>query len=141
MKSNILEVLKENRVKITLERREIINILQQTRLPLSPTDLFFRVKPALPKANLTTVYRNLEMLEGLGLVKRLGFNKNYFSYELVDDRDHHHHVVCRNCGRVEDLENISERFVSDVSRQTKFKIEDHNLEFFGLCEECKQNER
>ena len=137
MHKNLLTLLKEHKIKITSERRVIVSVLEQTKFPLSPTDLFLAIRPKMPKANLTTVYRNLEMLEGLGLVKRLGFNKNYFSYELVDDRAHHHHIVCRNCGRVEDLENISEKFVSDVSKQTKFKIEDHNLEFFGLFEECK----
>jgi Fe2+ or Zn2+ uptake regulation protein len=78
------------------------------------------------------------MLEGLGLVRRLGFNKSSFFYELVRSNDHHHHVVCRRCGRVEELENISEKFVNEVVAQTKFKIEDHNLEFFGLCKECNK---
>lgn len=137
MEKDLLELLKENNIKITEERRAIISVLQETKLPLAPADLFLRIKPSLPKANLTTVYRNLEMLEGLGLVKRLGFNKNYFSYELTDNREHHHHIVCQSCGKVDDLENISEKFVSEIARQTNFKIKDHNLEFFGQCKECQ----
>jgi len=138
MNKDLLTILKNNKIKITTERRAIIDVLRGTKLPLSPADLFLRIKPSLPRANLTTVYRNLEMLEGLGLVKRLGFNKNYFSYELIDNREHHHHVICRSCGKVEDLENISERFVNDVAKQTNFIIKDHNLEFFGLCPECQK---
>ena len=139
MGKDILALLKENRIKLTNERRGIIAVLQKTKAPLSPADLFLRIKPELPKANLTTVYRNLEMLEGLKLVKRLTFNKDSFYYELVSDRDHHHHVICKKCGRVEELENVSEKFVNEVSAQTRFKIEDHNLEFFGLCEECQKD--
>ncbi len=136
MNTDTLSLLKESNVKITSERREIIAVLQDSKLPLSPADIFFRIKPVLPKANLTTVYRNLEMLEGLGLVKRQAFNKTNFSYELINDRSHHHHIICRNCGKVENLENISEKFINEISKNTNFKIEDHNLEFFGLCEKC-----
>ncbi|MEX0622245.1 MAG: Fur family transcriptional regulator [Candidatus Woykebacteria bacterium] len=138
MKREVLELLKENKVKITNEREVIIEILQQTTKPLSPADIFLRVRPQLPKVNLTTIYRNLEMLEGLGLIKRVGFNKEYFSYELLANRPHHHHAICKNCGKIEDLENISEKFVDQVSRQTSFKIEDHNLEFFGYCKNCRR---
>lgn len=139
MNKDIFSLLKENKVKITNERGEIIGVLQHSSLPLSPADIFLRVKPDLPKANLTTVYRNLELLEGLGIVKRLAFNKTNFSYELITDRPHHHHIICKRCGKVEDLENISEKFVSEITQKTKFTIEDHSLEFFGLCKEC-QNE-
>ncbi len=135
---DVLVLLKENNIKITDERRAILRVLQEAKLPLAPADLFLRLKPSMPKANLTTVYRNLEMLEDLGLVKRLGFNKNYFSYELIDGREHHHHIVCQSCGKVEDLENISEKFVSEIAKQTNFTIEDHNLEFFGLCVICQK---
>ncbi len=138
MNKAILDLLKEHQVKLTNERRVIISVLEKAEFPLSPADLFLEIKPSLPKANLTTVYRNLEMLEGLGLVKRLAFNKNNFSYELVTNRAHHHHVICKNCGKVEDLENISEKFVGEVAKTTKFKIEDHNLEFFGICQECSK---
>jgi Fur family ferric uptake transcriptional regulator len=137
MDKDIVYLLKENKIKLTGERRAIISVLEQTKIPLSPANLFLRIKTSLPKANLTTVYRNLEMLEGLGLVKRLGFNKSYFSYELVGEREHHHHIICQRCGKVEELEGISENFVREVSKQTKFIVEDHNLEFFGLCKECQ----
>lgn len=138
MNTNVLGLLKERKVKITNERKEIISILEKTEFPLSPAELFLRIKPVLPRANLTTVYRNLEMLEDLKIVKRLAFNKNNFSYEFVTNRLHHHHAICKNCGKVEELENISERFVNEVSKTTRFSIEDHNLEFFGICQDCKK---
>lgn len=138
MSQNILDLLKENRVKITNERKEIISVLERTKLPLSPADIFLKLKSIFPKANLTTVYRNLEMLEDLNLVKKLGLNKASFAYELISNRPHHHHVICNKCGKVEDLENISEKFVNEISDETKFQIHDHNLEFFGLCVSCQK---
>ena len=139
MNDKIVEFLKENRIKVTNERTSIIGILRKTNLPLTPAEIYLQVKTQLPKANLTTVYRNLEMLEDLRLLKRLAFNQTGFSYELLTNRPHHHHAVCKKCGRVEDLENISEKFVDKISQQTNFKIEDHNLEFFGLCENCQKD--
>ncbi len=140
LKNNVLEHLKENKIKITNERVEIISVLEKTTFPLTPADLLIRIQAKLPKANLTTVYRNLEMLEDFGLVKRLTFNKTSFSYEIVSNRAHHHHVICKSCGKVEDLENISEKFVSGVSEHTNFEIQDHNLEFFGLCPDCREKQ-
>lgn len=138
MSDKIIELLKDNRIKVTNERTSIIGVLRKTNLPLTPAEIYLRVKTQLPKTNLTTVYRNLEMLEDLGLLKRLAFNQTGFSYELLTNRPHHHHAVCKKCGRFEDLENISEKFVDKISQQTNFKIEDHNLEFFGLCENCQR---
>lgn len=139
MENDVINTLKENKVKITSERKAIIDVLFKNKKPLSPADIFLKIKPKLISVNLTTIYRNLEMLEGLNLIKKIGFNKGYFSYELVANRPHHHHVVCRKCKKVEDIENISENFVSQVSEQTQFKLEDHNLEFFGLCQNCQNN--
>ena len=134
---NTLDLLKDNKIKITAERKEIVSILQEAQLPLSPAMIYQRVSAILPKTNLTTVYRNLEMLESLGLAKRLIVSRSSFSYELTSDRGHHHHLVCKNCGKVQDLENISEEFVDEISRHIEFKIEDHNLEFFGFCSSCQ----
>lgn len=133
-----LEVLKDNKIKLTNERREIISILEKAKLPLSSYGIFLRLTLILPKANLTTVYRNLEMLEDLTLVKKLGLNKASFFYELVTNRPHHHHAICRNCGKVEDFESISEKFVNEISKFSRFKVEDHNLEFFGVCRSCQK---
>ena len=47
-------------------------------------------------------------------------------------------LVCNKCGKVEELENISEKFVNEISDKTKFQIHDHNLEFFGLCVGCQK---
>lgn len=137
-RDQILEILRQSKVKITNERKEIIAILQESKFPLSPAEIFLRIKPELPKANLTTVYRNLELLEGMGLVNRLAFNKTNSSYELLTNVPHHHHIVCKNCGKVENLENVSEKFIGEIAKKTKFKVEDHNLEFFGLCENCQK---
>lgn len=137
--TNLLNLLKENNIKITDERRGILSILEKAKLPLSPQEIYVHLKRSYPKANLTTVYRNLEMLENLKLIHRLSHDKSFFTYELLFDRPHHHHVVCQNCGKVEDLEDFSEKFVDETQKRTFFQIQSHNLEFFGLCPNCQKN--
>jgi Fur family ferric uptake transcriptional regulator len=136
MKKGILDLLKDRKVKITNERREIISVLEKAKYPVSPANVYRRIDTKLPKVHLTTIYRSLEMFERLGLVKRTIFNTTNFSYEIVVGRPHHHHVICKQCEKIEDLENISEKFIEEVSKKTKFRIENHTLEFFGLCESC-----
>ncbi len=137
MKTDLLDLLKENNIKITDERRGILAILEKAEFPLSPAEIYTSLQKDYPKANLTTVYRNLEMLENLNLIRRLSHDKSFFTYELLVDRPHHHHVVCQNCGKVEDLQDFSEKFVEETGKRTSFKIESHNLEFFGLCPTCQ----
>lgn len=137
MKTGLLNLLKENKIKITDERRGILAILEKATLPLSPSEIYQLLITTYPKANLTTVYRNLEMLENLNLIKRLSHDKSFFTYELVFDRPHHHHLICQKCGKVEDLDDFSEKFVDEVSLQTAFQVEGHNIEFYGLCPNCQ----
>lgn len=135
---NTLELLKLNKIKITTERAAITAVLEKASLPLSPAAIFRQIKPALPKANLSTVYRNLEMLEKLNLIHRVSVDPTTFSYELIHNRPHHHHIICRKCAQVEELESMSEKFISEVANKTDFIIEDHNLEFIGLCKNCQK---
>ena len=134
---NATILLKENKIKLTKKRKGIMNVLETAKTPLSPAEIFLQIKQFLPKANLTTVYRNLELLEQKGLVKQFSFNKSSFYYELVSGRPHHHHLICTRCGRVEDSRILNEEFIDEVVKSSKFKIEDHRFEFFGLCRPCQ----
>jgi len=134
---NITQLLKENNIKLTNGRKKIMTVLEEAKKPLSPSEVFSKIRLSLPKANLTTVYRNLELLRLKGLVKRFSFNKESYYYELVPDRPHHHHIICRRCGKVEDSKILAKEFIERVVRASKFKIEDHNFDFFGLCRPCQ----
>lgn len=137
VKTNTIQILKSNRIKLTNGRKEIMKVLEEARTPLNPSAIFSRTKTTLPKTNLTTVYRNLELLEAKGLIKKYNFNRDCFFYELIPDRPHHHHVICRVCGKIEDSKVLAEEFIEKIAESSKFKIEDHNFEFFGLCRSCQ----
>ncbi|MGC1853441.1 MAG: Fur family transcriptional regulator [Solirubrobacterales bacterium] len=85
-----------------------------------------------------SVYRALELLEELGLVQRFEAARGIASYERVNPNGHHHHhAICRRCGRVEPFEDRDlERAIEQVSGQVPFEVAEHDVVLRGLCESC-----
>ena len=87
--------------------------------------------------DLVTVYRTLASFEKAGIVKRVDLRADAVLYELNDE--HHHHIVCTNCGTVEDFELCDmEALTKKIAQKSKhFKtIQEHTLELFGICTQC-----
>jgi len=85
-----------------------------------------------------SVYRALEQLEELGLVQRLEVSRGVAGYERVNPGgDHHHHAVCRRCGRLNAFENADlERAIAQVSDEMDFEVSEHDVVLRGLCDRC-----
>lgn len=92
------------------------------------------------KVGLATVYRNLQQLQERGEVDvvRIG-DENLFR---ACEPHHHHHLVCRECGRTVELHGGTvEKWARDLAQQHGFSDVDHTLELLGLCEKCAGRER
>jgi Fur family ferric uptake transcriptional regulator len=85
-----------------------------------------------------SVYRALERLEELRLVQRLEAARGIASYERVNpDGHHHHHAICRRCGRMEPFEDRNlEQAIERVSGRVRFEIAEHDVVLRGVCERC-----
>jgi Fur family transcriptional regulator, ferric uptake regulator len=85
-----------------------------------------------------SVYRALELLEELHLVQRFEVARGTASYERIDPNGHHHHhAICRRCGRMEPFEDRDlEQAIGQVSEQVPFEIAEHDVVLRGLCERC-----
>ena len=92
--------------------------------------------------NLSSVYRALRLFETLNIVRRVALGKGAPRYELADGyRDHHHHLVCDTCGRIEDVTTCpveAGRLTQQIQRRTGFAVRSHVLELFGLCRSCRR---
>ncbi len=90
------------------------------------------IRARCPKVGLVTVYRTLDLLGELGLVRRLDFG-NGARYELAED--HHHHMVCESCGDISEFEEcpLDPR---RLSFGNGFKARSHSVEVFGRCAAC-----
>ena len=124
--------------RYTPKRRALVDALVRARQPVAVRDL--ARGRGLPQSSL---YRNLAVLEQAGAVHRVMTHEEFGRYELAEDlTQHHHHLVCRNCGTVEDvtvgpsLERQVQRSLVDVEDRTGFSAVSHRLDLIGTCRNC-----
>src|SRR5207253_10274572 len=112
---------------LTKGARKVLELLEQSHELATAQDIYGRLRTEEDKApGLTTVYRSLESLVQLGLVQAVDLGDGERRYEVVAPGEHHHHLVCKNCGTsthldsclVEDIEKI-------ISNKYKFHIDSH----------------
>lgn len=94
---------------------------------------FEEIRERCPGVGVVTVYRTLDLLSELGLLRRLEFGEGP-RYELAGD--HHHHLICESCGEVSEFEECP--LVSHLlpPQYSDFKVRSHSLEVYGLCPSC-----
>ncbi|QCX32732.1 transcriptional repressor [Caloramator sp. E03] len=133
--------LKTGGYKLTPQRRAVLNvIIDNEGKHLSTEEIYDIVKKECPEIGLATVYRTLQLLEKMGLVCRMNFDDGCNRYELIhEEEDHqHHHLVCINCGNVEEVEgDLLETLEEKIEQKYDFKITNHSVKFFGYCSKCK----
>jgi Fur family transcriptional regulator, ferric uptake regulator len=125
--------------RYTANRRALIQALSVARRPLAIGDLLGG-RGALPQSS---AYRNLTVLEQAGVIRRVITEGDFAHFELDEGlTEHHHHLVCSNCGRVEDValpvtvERSIGRTLDRVGRDAGFATVDHRLDLIGLCRSC-----
>ncbi len=133
-----LRQLGEQGSRLTAPRRAIVRVLARSQRALEPLELFDAVRGQAPGVGLVTVYRTLEALEALGLVQRIHEPGGCRRY-LRKPQQHQHVLLCRRCGRAElfdgdDLEPLFDR----VAARWGYTVEDHWLQLFGLCPDCRE---
>lgn len=136
--------LKDTGFKITPQRRAIIEILiENNNSHLSSEEIYDKVRNNCPEIGLATVYRTMQLLDEIGAISKLNLDDGCIRYELnlTDENEHnHHHLICKNCGKIIEVrEDLLENIEKIVENTYEFKIYDHDLKFYGLCKECKNN--
>ncbi len=139
MKTGIKDVIRAAGKRMTRTRQAVLSVLESTQDPLSPVEVYSRLKQQKIQIDPVTVYRNLETLKALGLVTQLKLHQEeQFRYEMREGRQHHHHIRCKGCGRVVDLLLCPlKKFTAMIEQQTRFVVGDHSLEFSGWCPKCQ----
>jgi Fur family ferric uptake transcriptional regulator len=131
--------LNQQGLRLTRPRRVVMNILQSTPMPLSPQTIFKTAVDSQEEISLVSVYRTLDLLEELSLVRKVHGHDGCHGYVLASP-GHHHHIICQQCGRaveftgIGDLADVFERIVAE----TGFDVDDHLLQLYGLCPQCQK---
>lgn len=138
---NIKDRLKAKEYKITPQRKVIIDVFTQNQQGhLSAEDVYQIVKKSHPELGLATVYRTLDLLAELDILKKINFGDGRLRYEFIQEDDHHHHhLICLSCGEVTEFEeDLLEGLEATITKNSGFKIVDHQLKFFGYCYKCQE---
>jgi Fur family ferric uptake transcriptional regulator len=100
-----------------------------------------------PSIGLSTVYRTLELLARIGIVTKLilGDGESRYEFKSSEKDEHHHHLICTSCGKIinynefldEEL-RLMKKTEERLAKKYDFIIQDHNIEFLGICEKCNK---
>jgi Fur family transcriptional regulator, ferric uptake regulator len=126
--------LKSTGLKATLPRLKILEIFQSGKQRhMTAEDVFRVLLLEHSDVGLATVYRVLTQFEQAGILKRSNFEAGKAVYELSDGQ-HHDHLVCLDCGQVEEFFDAEiEQRQHDVARSKGFEIADHALSLYAHC--------
>ena len=123
----------------TWQRSAIVDLLERSQVFLSAQQIHAELEEEGTKVGLATVYRNLQSLAEEDLVDTVRSDDGEALYRLCTNEGHHHHLVCRSCGKaVEIAGSLFENWVHDIASANGFTKVEHVAEFFGLCNDCSQ---
>ena len=136
----ILARLQERDYKLTPQRQLVVQtLLRYPEKHLCAEDVYHLVRQENPDIGLATVYRTLDLLSELEVLRKIEFGDGRTRYELREQAHHHHHLICTACGKVEEFgEDLLEALEEQVGRQTGFRVTDHQVKFYGLCSACQE---
>lgn len=136
----VSERLRNRGFKVTPQRLAVYEALARTRSHPRAETLYKELRPSYPTMSLATVYKSLSILCEIGLAQELSLGEDAFRYDA--DTSDHPHVRCIKCGRVDDVEAIdTKELTEEVAESTGYRLTDHQLYFFGVCPECRSKKR
>ena len=130
--------LKKAGLKITHPRVKILNILETSnKRHWSAEDVFKELMTSGEDVGIATVYRVLTQFETAGIVTRHHFEGGHSVFEL-EDGEHHDHLVCISCGKVEEFHcQIIEDRQEELAQEHGYELTDHSLYLYGKCSDCR----
>ena len=136
--------LQERQHKMTPQRQTVLQVfLDHPGKHLSAEDVHGMLRDSHSEIGLATEYRSLELLSELGILQKMEFGDGCSRYEVNTtnpSEHHHHHLICTKCGRVTEFEDdLLDDLEEDIRRKIGFKVENHQVKFYGICKECQQS--
>jgi Fur family transcriptional regulator, ferric uptake regulator len=124
----------------TRGRRTLVDTLMAAAgTPVTLAELLSRA----PGLTQSSTYRNLAMMEEAGVVRRLANGTEFSYFELAEDlTEHHHHIICRQCGLIRDitldkrLERSLDSAFDKLAADAGFRSVHHEIDIYGLCADC-----
>ncbi len=123
--------------RLTPQRMMVVDALHDVDHHASAEEIFQQVKTKYPYANISTIYRTLELLKELGLAAEIDIGDGIIRYHAKED-SRHHHLVCNKCGKMAQLpESDLHALEKALLKDHGFKADMSHLAVFGLCQKCR----
>jgi len=133
-----IDYLQSNKLKLTPHRELILETFLENEGHRSVEDIYHTVKAIDPRIGYTTVYRVMKLLLSCGLAREIELADGITRYEHLFNHQHHDHLICMECGTSIEFYNPEIEAVQDAaSSQLGFKVLDHKLQIYGLCQNCR----
>ena len=133
------DFLKKKDLKLTPQRVRIAETVFSAHKHFTADQLYEWVKKVEPLVGKVTVYRTLEQLVESGMVDEFSLKKGVSTYEHVVGHDHHDHLLCVRCGKIEELSSPKlEKLKRDEAETRGYEVISHSLKIYGLCPACKK---
>lgn len=134
-----LTQLQENGYRLTGARRAVVETVQKSTRALTPLQVYDMARKKYRALGLVTVYRTLEKLEELHIIQRVHQPQGCQAF-ITASSGHEHLLLCNNCGKAnlfagDDLDGL----IKSIARKTGYQINEHWLQLFGLCQDCRAN--
>jgi Fur family peroxide stress response transcriptional regulator len=132
---NMMEISKQKGVKVTTQRILIFKeLLKRTKEHPSAEEIYESLKNKIYGLSLSTVYRALATFEELGLVRRIPTPDGKAHFEIATIP--HNHFICKNCGKILDIDIDKTKLIQNNQELEDFKIESCNVICYGICKNC-----
>lgn len=136
--SEWLACLQASGYRLTRPRRVVVESLANSKRALNAAEIHDLARERYPTLGLVSVYRTLEKLEEMGLIQRVHHPDGCQAF-ITGFSGHQHLLICRECGQTAFFEGDDMRVLFErVSRESGYRIQEHWLQFFGLCSECQK---
>lgn len=136
---SVKENLKKKGYKLTGPRLAILKYLLRKKGHHSIMDIYEKMRMKNDRIGIATIYRTVDLFLELGIVRVLTINNSKPCFEINWPGDHHHHLICKGCGRIIEFGSCNFiQIVGEIERVTRFRVKEHTLEAYGLCPKCAQ---
>lgn len=128
--------LNEAGLRATPVRIAVMEFLENTDTPVDVQMIKEYLKQKNVSSDTVTIFRIMNIFTEKCITRKISFNEGKFRYELAS-REDHHHLICKNCDKVEDLSDCAiPALEKNIQKKKKFQVLSHALEFYGLCQDC-----
>ena len=134
-----LEHIEKKGLRKTSQRDVILEVFLKTEEHLTSEDLYWLIQKKDPSIGHTTVYRTLKLLTEAGLAREVRFGDGKTYYEHHHDHEHHDHLICTGCGRIEEFFSAEIESLQDqIAEGLGFRPTHHSLRMWGVCTDCQK---